>query len=111
MVTPAPRKKVRRDKCFLLINIFFNLPLMSSARYPGWNSGSRWILNLHLKGGAFDNVKYDRRKAVVFRCRRLQDFANCGHVVVLYAPAQCIRQQFFSEDPGENFGLVPQGLA
>src|SRR5947208_9115587 len=82
-VTPAPRKKVRRGICFLL---------MSTVRLS-------LRLTIHLKRGALDNFEHHCRKAIIVHGSFAYDRANYRHIVVLYPTSHPIREQLLLYRP------------
>src|SRR5579864_5322110 len=66
--TPMPRRTVRRERCFLVMNIALGLLIQVAG-----NSIGRRILILfgssHLKWRAFHNSQDERRKSVVVSSR------------------------------------------
>src|SRR5262245_38032657 len=86
MVTPAPRRNVRRLRCFLVTNV------MSAS----WKDGLGAHFHLHLKWCAFCDAENKRRKTIVAAGSIADDRPDHRHVVVADGPAQGIRQKFFS---------------
>ena len=74
-VTPAPRRNVRRDRCFLVMKV-----TAAGLR------GIRDALRLHLERGAAHDAADERREPVVVGARRRRTMRAHGrHVVVLDA--------------------------
>src|SRR6186713_2656697 len=78
IVTPAPRRKVRRDKCFFVMNMCF---LLLGLRVLEWC--------------ALHDSHNDRRKAVIVFRRIAHDFADCRHIVVLDISTKGVSHQLF----------------
>src|SRR5215475_7831539 len=72
-VTPAPLRKVRRERCFLVMNIM----TVSSGR----------LLHLHLERCALYNAENDRRKTIIVASRLVNNGSDGGHVIVMYCTA------------------------
>src|SRR5262245_4308314 len=69
--TPAPRRNVRRDKCFLVMNIIGSLIARNLFRSP------------HPELRAVNDTQHDRRKLVVVLGRIADDLPDGGHIVIL----------------------------
>src|SRR5215475_15104534 len=73
--TPAPRRNVRRDKCFLVMNIIGSLITRNLLRSP------------HLERRAVNDTQHDRRKLVIVLGRNPDDLPYGRHIVILeFAP-------------------------
>src|SRR5207244_4426960 len=72
IVTPAPRRKVRRERCFLVINMV------------------ALLLHLHLKRCALHDTEHERRKTIIIASRVANDRPDDRHVVVMYRAAKRI---------------------
>src|SRR5262245_22173313 len=82
IVTPAPWRKVRRERCFLVMNAIVQLLF-----------GIFLHLHLLLKRIALNNPKRERREPVVIRGCPPDDGANTWHVIVFQRPASRICQK------------------
>src|SRR3989442_5916142 len=82
IVTPAPVRNVRRDRCFFVMNAILRLLF-----------GSLLYLHLLLERIALNDSKNQRRKPVVIRRRPPDDRTNCRQIVVLHCAAQSISQK------------------
>src|SRR6059036_1481292 len=51
------------------------------------------LLRLHLKRRALHDAENKRRKAIIVSSRIANDRPNHGHVVIVYGPAERIRQK------------------
>src|SRR5215510_5715835 len=91
MVTPAPRKKVRRDKCFFVMTI-----MTSSGRFHRY---SQFLLYFHLERRAFDYSQNQRRKTIIAASRVLNDRSHGRHIVILHSAARTISQKHLSHRP------------
>src|SRR5436190_20615310 len=92
--TPAPRRKVRRGICLLVMNMLISLTstgclLLSAAA----------DLPIQLERGALDDAQDQRRKAVVVRRRVVHDGTKQWHISVFDAATQGIRHQPLGHGP------------
>src|SRR5262249_5560425 len=99
MATPAPRRNVRRDRCFFVMNI---RQLHGSRPTPPCGishiSPRRHLLYFlrhfpHLKRHALHNAHNDGREPVVVTRRVTDDASDDGHVIVFDASTQGIAHQ------------------
>src|SRR5215831_10000048 len=79
IVTPAPVRNVRRDRCFLVMNAIFSL--------------LRFSLHFLLKRVALDDSEYKRRELVIVLSGLSNDRTNRRHVVVLHRAANRVSQK------------------
>src|SRR5688572_3477409 len=86
--TPAPRRKVRRERCFFVMYIAtpqadlkVGLYRLFGCRFP------------HLKRRALHNPHHDRREAIVVAGSVAHDLPHGRHVVVLDASTESIRHK------------------
>src|SRR5262249_32565686 len=108
-LTPRPRKTVRRDKCFLVMNIAqssannFAGALSPAFGDSGCCSRDRVAIGHrpHLEWHALDDCQHSLRPAVVIGCRLSYDLTHRGPIKMLHAPAKRIREQLFDNGPGE----------
>src|SRR5579863_1284251 len=111
-VTPLPFKTVRREMCFLVINIAavfsYLLQLMLSSR-PLLVVGAR--LHVHLERSALHDTQDDCGEGVVTRGRISHDGPYQGHVLILDAPAQRIGHHFLCNNPCKLIGTAHQRIA
>src|ERR1700733_7027961 len=111
-VTPVPFKTVRREMCFLVINIAavfsYVLPPMLSSR-PLLVVGAR--LHVHLKRSALHDTQDDCGEGVVTACRIAYDRPHQGHVLILDAPAQGVGHHFLGNHACELIGTAHQRSA
>src|SRR5215467_111014 len=69
IVTPAPVRNMRRDRCFFVMHAIFSL--------------LRFSLHFFLERVAFDHAENQRRELVVVLSSLSKDRTNRRHVVVL----------------------------
>src|SRR6267378_217186 len=74
------------------------LQMLLIARHPRnpWllaSSSFSYLLRLHLKRSALHDAENKRRKAIIVSSRIANDRPNHGHVVIVYGPAERIRQK------------------
>src|SRR5262245_46392363 len=101
-VTPAPRRNVRRERCFLEMNMAID-PCNSKCKIQNAKRDARsrvqfafCILHfallilrpLHSERHTLNDARDERREAVVLTGRVANDGAHGRHVEVLDAPAQ-----------------------
>src|SRR5262245_153942 len=67
MVTPAPRRNVRRETCLLVKNAMADSPTIAQRELRAL------LLHFHLKRGAFDDAEDERREPVVVLRRTAHD--------------------------------------
>src|SRR5258706_14847054 len=98
-VTPAPRRNVRRERCFFVINMVTLLELSNNHRdtkalrrvrtsvplclcgyYP-------CLLHLHLKRRALHDPYYERRKTIIIARGVANYRPDHRHVVIMYCAA------------------------
>src|SRR2546426_5431127 len=78
MVTPAPRRNVRRLSAFFVMNMISVL-----------------LFSPHLKWCALHDAENERGEIIVLWRRIANNSPHCGHIVILNHTAECIGQQFF----------------
>src|SRR5688572_1960552 len=88
-----PRSTARRGSCFFVTNI----------RFP--------LSRPHRERGAADDAEHQRREAIVVGLRLAEYPTNDGHVVMLQAAAEGIREQLLRDGAGEELRLGEQRLA
>src|SRR5215467_269788 len=76
IVTPAPVRNVRRDRCFFVMNAIFSL--------------QRFSLHFLLKRIALDHSEDQRRELVVVWSSLSNNRTNRRHVVVLHRAADSV---------------------
>src|ERR1700733_12689830 len=102
-VAPKPRRTVRREMCFLVMNIVLTP--------RGTCENCRLVFRpSHLERRAFHDAQNDRGKPIIDAGRFTVDGPNRRHVVVFEAAAQRIGQQLLSEGSGERIRMVHQCL-
>src|SRR6188508_507744 len=84
-VTPAPCRKVRRDRCAFVMNA-----IDISAAGP---KGPALLLHALLERVALDDAHDQRREPVVVRAGAANDRAYRRHIVVVYGPAERVCHQ------------------
>src|SRR5687767_13610858 len=84
-VTPAPRRKVRRDKCAFVMNA-----ISVSAAGP---KGPALLLHAFLERVAVDDAQDQRREPIVVRAGAPDDRTHARHVVMVHRPAQRVCHQ------------------
>src|SRR5882672_9964999 len=115
-VAPTPRRKVRRGRASLAMNIFLLAgapPPLGSRRLRGPIAPRRsarlmrLICRLHrlrpphLKRKTLANSQHDRAHLVVARRGVAHDLPHGGHVVILDAPTERVGQQLFCQRTDE----------
>src|SRR5579864_1085452 len=99
--TPAPRRTVRRDMYFLVMNIGFR-SFSFDIYHPSFRSARGTLLGLrvcaelhllvHLEGLALDDAHHQRRETVVVLFGFVHNGPDQGHVVVFGAAAEGVNQ-------------------
>src|SRR5262245_55668624 len=79
-VTPAPRRQVRRGRCFLVMNMV--LPFLVR----------RLSLPIHLKRHTPDNLQHQWRKAIVVPRSLTRNRTNRGHIIIFNTTAEGVRE-------------------
>src|SRR5215510_14482947 len=77
IVTPAPLRKVRLERCFLEMTVM----TVSSGR----------LFHHHLERCALNNAENDRRKMIIVASRLINNGSDRGHVIVMYCTAHGVR--------------------
>src|ERR1700720_1525228 len=108
--TPMPRKIVRRERCFLVMNIALGLLIQVAG-----NSIGRRVLiffcSSHLERRAFHDPQNERGKSVVVFGGLVLDGADERHIVIVDHAADAISQKIFREGSNESIGVVQDRLA
>src|SRR6185503_168541 len=92
-VTPAPRRNVRRERCFLVMNMAI-VPCNAKCKIQNANNPAllsafcifhlALLSSFHLKRDALHDPGDERREAVVLTSRVANDGAHGGHVEVVH---------------------------
>src|SRR6266446_4252997 len=110
--TPAPRRKVRRDKCFFVMNIgAASLIIVSSCYLISFLFRVFRLFHLHLERSAFDDSENERRKLIVSAGGISKDRADNRHVVILDSTAEAVRQKHLGHGTYKLFRTLQNRLA
>src|SRR5688572_14960441 len=90
---PAPRRTVRREMCFFVMNILTGLSKQTayfSLRLP-----------VHPEWRTFRDFEHDCRETIIALAGFAHDRADHRHIFIFHSPAESVRQQFFCEQTYE----------